>query len=785
MKTEYVKCHIPSAIENWAGSTATSISGKFKELLRIALKADRAPQALPDEVQKIAVDLAQELEALTARHKELCEQSLIADTMAPGRLAGMLVQAQLNAITAAETPAPPPQEAPPGAQSLWPDQVQLHDEFMSSAKHGAIVAVEAGTGTGKSRVIAACALSLLQLRRSGHKFPARPETPSHYPSFITDRVASWSKTEAELLAATPRNQPIVIAAPTIATMMHLVREFLRLGDNDATHSLLIGKQQFASSSAISELLQDHPCPPVQQWLEAGMPSGQSLATRGIQASGLMEDLRAVCTGMDFPAKDACLSPQSDDEDCSEYLRLQAASEVSDIVFTTHAMLAMRTIALNRGNKPPIPRPYALLIDEAHAIEDSFASVNGASLAMSRLGSLLKGEAWSGTGVKGKADVCREAWLQAYIALQALPDEITLPLAPGNDRVTRCWTLAKGKLQALREQMAILETAAVKNAKASQNANLAFVQASRRAIDLVLDDYTGRVEFSPARRYPLVQVGVKSVTASMLYSWQSTNAVGLFSGTLFAPGDSSDSASSTLAMELAIPRHRLQITSRIHPSWLFTSPTIHLPKPGHAPTPPKGESLNEEGLAEWSRKIAAQVKDITDTAAGGTLVLCTGYERAQIIATALKELLTDTGRLIEQKPSTGVDGMVRLFRLKHQDGIKPIAIATGGAWTGLDLSDGDVAPSDDFLLTDVVITALPFNTQRSHLHAMKVQRIGMQVEISYTLRKFTQGIGRLVRRPGLQKRRLWILDSRLESVRSATYSRRFLSALSRYINKSYF
>ncbi|SFF33097.1 CRISPR type AFERR-associated DEAD/DEAH-box helicase Csf4 [Paracidovorax wautersii] len=699
----------------------------------------------------------------------------------------MLVQAELNARAVAVAPNPEKDETPTGAQSLWPDQAQLHDEFMSSARHGAVVAVEAGTGTGKSRIIGTCALSLLQLRKRGHKFPTQTNGSSNLPAFIKDRVAAWHDTEARLQEPRKKHsRPIVIAAPTIATMMHLVREFLRLGDNKATHSLLIGRQQFVSASAVAELLSEHPCPPVQEWLDKGMPPGQSTATRGIPASGLMEDLRAVCGDLDFPTKDAHLSAHhAEDEDCAEYRRLQTAAETSDIIFTTHAMLAMRTIALSRGNTPPIPQPYALLIDEAHALEEGFASVNGASLAMSRLGATLKREAWPGMGLKGKVDACRDSWTQAYMAMQALPDEVNLPLAPGNDRTTRSWALVRARLQTLRDQLADLGTSAMKSAKASQNAHLSFIMSSKHAIDLVLDDYTGRIEFSPTRRYPLIQMGVKSVSASLLYTWESTEVAGLFSGTLFAPSASLDSAANALAMELAVPRQRLQTTSRIHPSWLYTSPTLHLPKPGHAPTPPKGESFNEDGIKEWAEQIATHLKSIGDTAAGGTLALCTGYERAQIIANALRAQLNDPSRLIEQRTGTGVDGMARVFRQKSQEGLKPIAIATGGAWTGLDLSNGDVPPREDFLLTDVVITALPFNTQRSYLHAEKVQRIGMQVEINYTLRKFIQGIGRLVRRPGLQQRRLWILDSRLESVRTATYSSKFLAALSRYIKKSYF
>ncbi len=306
MKQEYVKCHVPMGVEAWSSATASSTSAKFRELLTQALAEKREPQALPKEVDKIAIDLATEINALTARMDELRSQGLIADGVAPGRIAGMLVQAQLNRSAKANATAQQPQAQQ--KTGLWPDQLKLHDEFMGIAKQGGIAAVEAGTGTGKSRIIGACAHSLVTLRNEGHTFPTHNNqtAQARHPAFITDKVATWHETEQRLHTTEGQKPPVVIAAPTIANLLHLLREFKSLDLPGATYALLIGRQQFASAQAIAELLQEHPCPPVEAWLQAGMPCGQSSNTAGIGVNGLMDDLRTA--NVDFMTIGQYLAP---------------------------------------------------------------------------------------------------------------------------------------------------------------------------------------------------------------------------------------------------------------------------------------------------------------------------------------------------------------------------------------------------------------------------------------------------------------------------------------------
>lgn len=106
-----------------------------------------------------------------------------------------------------------------------------------------------------------------------------------------------------------------------------------------------------------------------------------------------------------------------------------------------------------------------------------------------------------------------------------------------------------------------------------------------------------------------------------------------------------------------------------------------------------------------------------------------------------------------------------FRKGHAEGLKMVWLATGPAWTGLDLSHSDVEAKRDWLLTDVVIPRIPYGTERSAIH--RARMVWMQsAERDRAAFQLRQGIGRLVRREGLKKRRVWMLDGRLHQKEAA-------------------
>jgi CRISPR type IV-associated DEAD/DEAH-box helicase Csf4 len=111
-----------------------------------------------------------------------------------------------------------------------------------------------------------------------------------------------------------------------------------------------------------------------------------------------------------------------------------------------------------------------------------------------------------------------------------------------------------------------------------------------------------------------------------------------------------------------------------------------------------------------------------------------------------------------------------LRLSHK-AIKPLWLAVGSAWTGVDIGGHDpwtdlfgetMKAADDNVLTDLVIPRLPFGTNQSlsHLLRMRISPSMPWDTLDASLR-LKQALGRLVRRADLPKqRRIFILDARL-------------------------
>ena len=156
-------------------------------------------------------------------------------------------------------------------------------------------------------------------------------------------------------------------------------------------------------------------------------------------------------------------------------------------------------------------------------------------------------------------------------------------------------------------------------------------------------------------------------------------------------------------------------------------------------------------------------------------LMTSYESV----TSVARLIEATGSpvvtsLIQANSGTTLAQQRALFMTLAQQGRRPLWLALGGAWTGLDLNGAHAQPpmlSDtDNLLTDLVIPRIPFslNVTTTHMHRMTA-RGGVPWELLDTTMRFKQGIGRLVRREGIpNNRRIFVLDGRLNDEQFSNY-----------------
>lgn len=164
------------------------------------------------------------------------------------------------------------------------------------------------------------------------------------------------------------------------------------------------------------------------------------------------------------------------------------------------------------------------------------------------------------------------------------------------------------------------------------------------------------------------------------------------------------------------------------------------------------------MAAWCTAQARIIARFSESAAGGTLVLCASYVQVQALGRALVAEGISPGRIIENSGQLAVDQAK--YTVLYRQGTRPLWLALGPAWTGLDLADPEAAdPAADHLLSDLVITRIPLGLNRSVTQEARQAR-NFQTTAFDALLRLKQGLGRLIRRADLKNRRLFILDGRL-------------------------
>jgi len=772
--SEKVLCYIPSEILGLArlgnhGGQDSEVQGAasvVRAMLDEALAANLAPVGLPLDAQRLAVSLPVNVIAKVREQGNRLG-------LAPGRVVGGLVLALQRGRIA-------PATGNVELAGLRPQQAAVAQEIAPHLATSRTVLAEVGTGVGKSILMAHLASYILALRGAGHEFVQRELIPDQWladpqsdgaPS--NRALARFDARFGQTLQASIESQPakcIVISAPTLKDIIHLHKEFKFAA---AQHNLaplqecrlgvVLGRAQFVSAEAIRALLcaMDEPDPAVQEWIEAGLPAGLTESTMAFQqlcpdVRGLMDDLKAIATT--FPVDDAGLGADSTDDDQRQYNSLRAQAHECDVLFVTHAMLAVDNMLLHHNNAPHLPRPLALFVDEAHLLEQIQASIASRGLSMMRLTYTLRTADWALCKASTTAARALSAVAECIRDLRSIPADIRQVAAPDDKLLAAKWAMARPTLAGL--QLALADLASkLGSAPAEMRRAVAVVKEARVVLDGLLSNRQGSLSFSPMHRHPSLSTGPMSVAHLLAVRWATTPVNLLLSGTLLYAGESGPSAAPVIR-ELALPVEHTVATRPVHPYWLHSTPTLHLPGESVAPwyVPPEGKAYNPERMHAWLANVAKAIERIALDAAGGTLVLMTGYERMTILQEHLGPLLGER-LIVQERESGGVTRAMKLFRDAHARGLCPVWVATGGAWTGLDLVDKDLAAQDDLLLTDLVMPALPFGLNHTHTHTAKVAR-NFGAEVAHASRLFRQGIGRLVRREGLVRRRLWILDGRL-------------------------
>lgn len=567
--------------------------------------------------------------------------------------------------------------------------------------------------------------------------------------------------------AVARGENVLMTAPTVADISRLMDTWAELGSTIRT-GVVLGRAQFVDVGVLGALLDDPDTElpgeereAVRGWIASlGKTPIESSAARAVRAS-MLEDVGWLAAELELisPSLDPIpvLREDSDPEDLGyqAYLRARMlAGEESHqpaLIFATHAMVAIDAYLRRMGRNALLPRRDVLLVDEAHLLEENFANAAGTSLSIFGLQCTLQRHL--SKLKKPSQKVARgiikmgQAFQDQSIALCAKSAYVRSGQGHGDGR----------ELSDLTFSYLLRLADSIKGMAEDPHPVAANLQHLRNTIRNNLSgDFAINVSFSPKVRRPTINLGPSSVHKLLGELWGRVRGAGLVSASLFIDGAQLDGYGFMKAI-LSLPPARTMSVRPQRAAWVTSTPVLHLPGKVDAQhlICPQQDAVADE-ISAYHSEVAGRLRAIATTAAGGVLVLFTSFRNLEAAA---GRLLTLGDRLIVQDGNHSFAQCERDFRRKAN----PVWLATGSAWAGLNLVDSRFSDADagmDMLLTDVVVVCLPFRsgtTTAAARNAHRFQNVGVEAAL-----RLKQALGRLVRREGLQRRRLHIFDGRLSS-----------------------
>lgn len=438
-----------------------------------------------------------------------------------------------------------------------------------------------------------------------------------------------------------------------------------------------------------------------------------------------------------------------------------------------------------GHLPPW---QFILVDEAHLFEQNLAAALSDYLSVSAFISDLKDLA-----EKGKVTaVTLTRARNAFAALQqCAPDEQdSIDLSLNSTNAQRARIALNDLIESIKLKKngkgGAPDPVVARTARAIENLRRALNYQSQPN-----SSWKCFITFSPVRQYPQIYFGKTSINSELYFLWATSIGAACISATLYLRRLDVDSASFYRCI-LGIPDARAREYPPIRPAWVV-KPVKGLWVPESCKTdtgalwlsPPSrldklSQDKHKEAESNWLDQVAEQVIDIHSSAKeGGILVLMTSNDSAHGLASRIGNKIPFK---VVASTCCPLSSQKHRFLQLSQAVKRPLWIALGGAWTGLNVNGDDVGirPEDDNLLTDLVIPRIPFSLNRTMTHMSRMNSLNkVPWELLDTAMRFKQGLGRLVRREGLppDSRRIFVLDGRVNDARFNGY----LSLLQRMMN----
>lgn len=699
---------------------------------------DRLRQAMQKDVAPVTVPVEEPLRSYSVRIPAMVEAEVMSryavGTNQIALTVAQVIWAQDAAACALEAEDPPAKD-----KALLfvgrPEQATFHGALARALEEpGALVLAEGGTGLGKGRVIAA-------------------------------------------LAHAYSGCGVVVAAPTIQILGQLLGEYEALPFADKKPAgFLLGVDQFVCERALgawidtsNEAEEAAARAAARDWIAAGTPSRSRASGVFHRASPglgwLVEDLARVAPGLplaEIRLRHADLEGNDAGGRSYQRVRLRALAGLR-VVFATHAALVWDRRMKAKGQVGMLPAHAVALIDEAHQLAGIAESAFSSQIALrTLLHGLDNPDLWRRHGEILKAR-------KIATELRAVIDEIgSVPmLTPMRGETVG---IGPDVMDAIEAPLKRLRGALGRLADLRGDGSI--VAAAQEAARLVRDLLDGRanatLSLSRVRAFPSIVGGPRSIRLFFEEFWTSIDRAALISATLYLPREMGEGSYGLIQTTCHLPRNRIRALPPIAPAWLYDV-DLHTPSVSarQAFMPPQESdfaevALFDAALRQWILQVASALQQVYDRARGGVLVLLTSYETIDALAEILMAVAGT--RLVVQRRG-GFRVSLGEFLGHYRSGERALWLATGPAWTGLDLSarsalDNPVlTPDQDLLCTDLVIPRVPFGTEQSSSHRAR-KAVLKNAERDRAAFQFRQGLGRLMRTEGVLDRHLWVIDGRI-------------------------
>ena len=704
--------HIPDDIL----ATEKTFQRVLKSLVLASVRAGRTPEPIPPVVKG--------RQSVSFAPAEVAEIRAAFGRDPDGPTLGGYVFAEIHARSKEKKPA----KAVQANHEFRQHQKIYYDNLITSLRAGRIAVAEGATGLGKSRAMVQAALDMIE------------ET----------------------------KEKVVIACPSVGVMQQMLGEFFQLDPQGCRVAIALGRPNFIDPQSVKDSLSEmdkETAEKIQNWLDRGAPAivrddGSPLTRLHPDIAYLLDDLaRLLPDDMTTAGFDLGGSPEEGCPAEAEYQRLRAGLHEADLVICSHAMLAVDLRQRRMAPEAPAMLPdYAyLIVDEAHLLEANVAGIESVSFSPFTLRTLARGAEKIGNKKTREhvANICSTIIAQGRVfngGASVAPHQWNLPgyqPPPVIDHYMREMSRLKEALNEL-----------LKSRKTNGNATASTLSGIRTTLGRIISKkWAVRINISPVRKYPTFAAGPYNVDYVFKQLWEQPFLKGaaIASATLVLPGGI---GASHIMKQLAIPSSRADIHVPVIPSWVTRPVTLYVPKDPTSWLPPQEGEFGEDeerldqAIEAWSERMASLVREVGATAQKGTLVLTTSYEAIEMLEKKLEGL---ENRLVVQRAGIPFAHARQRFLDLVEAGERPVWLATGQAWTGLDLRDN---------LSDLIVTRLPFPGRGSRVSA---GRGASKFDTAFT---FRQGIGRLVRQEGASPKRLWIADGRVwakSGGKSAFYS----------------